>query len=133
KGVNLAAVVKACKSELAAVSETVFKGHRIPTHDGEGDAAMADGDDIGEVDVGVQAVYDCLVEDLNFIFGHVNTFVRGRLAREATRTAKAQELATAARTAAGDVGSSTAGAAAAADGSKDLTALIREIIRQEGQ
>jgi len=123
-GVHARSVVAACRRDVDAIATEIFKVHRVvPPTDAEGDAEMSSSDD-WEVQPAVKVVRDNLLADLGFIFGHVTSLVNSSLTRKALREAKKQETATAARTAAGDVGSTSA-AAADADGSADLLQVIR--------
>ena len=123
-GVHARSVVPACRRDVEAIAVEVFKVHRVlPATDADGDAEMSSSDD-WEVEPAVKVQRDYLVADLGFIFGHVTSLVNASLTRKALREAKKSETATAARTAAGDVGGSTS-AAADADGSADLLKVIR--------
>ena len=80
-----------------------------------------------EIEPSVKAAFDTLLEDLGYITGRIRTLVNASLTRKALREAKKNETATAARTAAGDVGATTV--AGDSEGSSEIRKMIAAEVR----
>ena len=122
-------VVPAMRKDVMDIAVEVFKTHCVPpvTLDGEGDHTMTPITPMEEWEVmpAAKVTRDSLLADCAAIYGHVRVLCELSLTRKALKDEKKKTTATAARTAAGDVGTSTIA------GDVDGSAAIRQLVAAE--